>query len=543
MEGLKSAFLAAIKAKTPDFEKAKAILGMGFDINTVESWGDSILEECLLDISSYSDECDSCDSDACRTCEHNRVARLMPIVEFFIENGWDTVAYGLNCVASLVHTTHDKQMFYAAKRILECPLSESEKEYEAALEATGTEESFQRCCEECHEQENLYYAMCELVYAKKIGNPIDGIHPYYNALGKKIDRIVYFADKIDFNNTPRGTEFNGDFGFVCGNEVLIVCSSINILFMNDRIHEEPQLDVSEIFGNGVVGATIIDVSFEHKAKNRAEGCYGQPTIILKLDNGKEIRFTHNFGELPDNAAQARFLSTETCEKIVDCRDNLFNMCARLEIDLDKIESYIIGANMSSDDITRTAIRLVDEYCYEVDTFVCENQRRPEADELVTSNWLRLFEVFIKWGLDSNSVYYDSEHFSRNLLEVLSYIDNTDIVYKLLRLLFKNGADPNVRIDDESFFEKIDDHVVINATLFEIEGEDRAIYEKEFRLWLLMMAYGGRLQDCRKIVDIKDGYDIDMFANCESFSYRQEIVKGDWFLHIYITKTGEEVAVL
>lgn len=543
MEEFKSAFLAAIKAKTPDFEKAKAILGMGFDINTVESWGDSILEECLLDISSYSDECDSCDSDACRTCEHNRVARLMPIVEFFIENGWDTVAYGLNCVASLVHTTHDKQMFYAAKRILECPLSESEKEYEAALEATGTEESFQRCCEECHEQENLYYAMCELVYAKKIGNPIDGIHPYYNALGKKIDRIVYFADKIDFNNTPRGTEFNGDFGFVCGNEVLIVCSSINILFMNDRISEKPQIDVSECFGPAVVGATVVDVSFSHKAKNRAESCYGQPTIILKLDSGKAIYFTHDFGEHSDNTAQARFVTAETDAIIADRKKHLFNLCADINIDIDKIESYISGAQLSSDDITRTALKLLEKYEYEIDTFTCENGRKPSTDELVTSNWLALFELFIKYGLDPNAVYRDDDGFYRNLLYNLQFLDNTDIMYKLYRLLFKNGADPNVRIDDESFFEKIDDHVVINATLFEIEGEDRAIYEKEFRLWLLMMAYGGRLQDCRKIVDIKDGYDIDMFANCESFSYRQEIVKGDWFLHIYITKTGEEVAVL
>ena len=43
--------------------------------------------------------------------------------------------------------------------------------------------------------------------------------------------------------------------------------------------------------------------------------------------------------------------------------------------------------------------------------------------------------------------------------------------------------------------------------------------------------------------IKEGYDIDMFANCEAFSYRKEITEDDWYLHIYITKTGEEVAVL
>ena len=43
--------------------------------------------------------------------------------------------------------------------------------------------------------------------------------------------------------------------------------------------------------------------------------------------------------------------------------------------------------------------------------------------------------------------------------------------------------------------------------------------------------------------MKDGYDVDMFANCESFSYRKELTEDDWYLHVYIIQTGEEVAVL
>ena len=35
----------------------------------------------------------------------------------------------------------------------------------------------------------------------------------------------------------------------------------------------------------------------------------------------------------------------------------------------------------------------------------------------------------------------------------------------------------------------------------------------------------------------------MFANCEAFSYRKEITEDEWYLHINITNTGEEVAVL
>ena len=125
----------------------------------------------------------------------------------------------------------------------------------------------------------------------------------------------------------------------------------------------------------------------------------------------------------------------------------------------------------------------------------------------------------------------------------SFLDNKDIVYKLLRLLLNNGADPNVIIKDERLFDILDDNAVMNVTLFDIEGKDRFPYEHDFRLWLLMMAYGGEVSGHRSPLKMKDGYDVDMFANCEAFSYRKKVTEDDWNLHIYITKTGEEVAVL
>lgn len=542
MEIYETEFYKAFQSSPPDLDKAKTLLDEGFDINISDSFGYSVLDKILLDNSGHLPQCDDCEEDNCLTCEHKLTAKLIPIIDFFIENGWNTAAYGLKSVATLVHTTHDKQMFYAAKRILECPLSENAEEYGEALDAIGSEESFQRCCEECHEQENLYYAMYELVDAKRLGKPFDGIHTYHNALGKRIDKVIYFADKNDFNYTPRGTEFNGDFGFVFKNEVLIVTSDINILFMNDRISEEPQIDVSECFGASVIGATVVDITFSHKAKNRAEKCFGQPTVTLKLDNGKSVSFTHNFGELSDCRAQARFLTAESGIAIARRRDSLFDLCDGTDIDTDKIESFIVDAGLSSEDITRTAIRLVEKYEFEIDTFIRENGRRPEADELVTSGWLTLFKLFTEYGLDFGAVYRDDGHI-RNILYNLQFLDNTEIMYKLYRLMFRNGADPNIRIGDESFFEDIDGCVVMNATLFDIDGEDRLIYEKEFRLWLLMLANGGILKNADNAIKMKDGYDLEIFNNCESFSYRKEKTSDDWFLHIYITKTGDEVAIL
>ncbi len=542
IKALECKFLEALTEKTPDFDKAKRLLRQGVDINAVDSYGNSVLNNCL-EAASFSAECDFCETESCKSCENKRKSQLAPIVDFFIENGWDTVTHGLNCISSLVHTTHDVQMFYATKRILQSPLSEKREDYESALETIGAEESYQRCCEECHEQENLYYAMYEIVDAKMNNKPFDGIFPYHNALGKRIDRIVYFAGENDFKQTPRGIEFNNDLGFVCGGDMLVVRSSINILLMNNRIIEEPQIDVSGSFEEGIVGATVVDVSFEHQKITVGKADYGQPTIVIKLDSGKEIRFTHNFGELPNGKIQSRFLTTEAVNRIIDRRSNLFELCADTVIDLDKIEAYIAGSQMTSEDITRTAIKLADEFAYEVDAFKASNGRAPNAEELITSNWLDLFRVFLKYGLDPNAVYYDDGTDHLNLLLYLSWLDNTYVIYKLFRLLLQNGADPNVIVGDESFFEKIDGDIVLLATLFEIEEEDRAAYEKEFRLWLLLMAYGGRVDNLEQAVQMNEGYYVDMFENCESFSYRREIKEKDWSLHIYVTETGEDVAVL
>ena len=76
--------------------------------------------------------------------------------------------------------------------------------------------------------------------------------------------------------------------------------------MNDRILDTPQIDISAVFGRDVVGCQIQSISFEHRDIVKGKTHYGQPTIILGLINGKNIKFTHNFGELPDDEWQARF---------------------------------------------------------------------------------------------------------------------------------------------------------------------------------------------------------------------------------------------
>ena len=115
--------------------------------------------------------------------------------------------------------------------------------------------------------------------------------------------------------------------------------------------------------------------------------------------------------------------------------------------------------------------------------------------------------------------------------------------KMAKILLQKGADPNAVVGDQSVFETMDDHVVLGAMHFEIQGRDQVSYEKEFRIWLLMMAYGGHLQNGQEALAMKNGYSVDIFKDCENFSFCKRVAGGEWHLHIYFTSTKEEVAAL
>ena len=75
--------------------------------------------------------------------------------------------------------------------------------------------------------------------------------------------------------------------------------------MNDRFNDQPQIDFSSTL-QACIGAQIENISFEHKTVIDGTTHYGQPTIILELSNGRKLKFSHNFGELPNKQAQSRF---------------------------------------------------------------------------------------------------------------------------------------------------------------------------------------------------------------------------------------------
>ena len=297
-EDLDERLLIACDKPTPDLDEIKELIIAGADLNQLNKYGESIFDSVFLDI--LYDNCE----DKKKT--PIIVENIKEIISLMVENGWDIKKFGLDTMNQFKFSTYDPFTFDLYRFMLQFELTEDPKAYEETLQGIGGEESYQRCCENNHELENLFYAIYEMVEAKMNGQNYKSIEPYYDVVGMTIDKIVYFSEANTIVEKGDFTEYNADIGFVCGNKLLVMREGVNILFMNDRIAEQPQIDISSIFGKNAIGRRIKSISFDHKDVIKGTTYYGQPTIIITLANGKKLKFTHNFGELPDKQTQSRF---------------------------------------------------------------------------------------------------------------------------------------------------------------------------------------------------------------------------------------------
>lgn len=289
--------LACNKA-VPDLDEIKELIIAGADTNLVNEYGDNVFNDIFLEV-LYDIQDDA--KKLPKTVE-----KIKEIISLMVDNGWDIKKFGLETMNQFLFSTYDPFTFELYRFMLQYDLTNNVQEYEKTLNRIGSEESYQRCCVHNTELENLFYAIYEMVEAKMKGGDYKSIEPYYGAEGLTIEKIVYFSETNTLVTKKDFTEYNADIGFVCGNKLLVLRDEVNILFMNDRILESPQIDILDAFGKDVIGRKIASVSFENKMVTRKSTEYAQQTIIITLTNGKKLKFTHNFGELPDNKRQSRF---------------------------------------------------------------------------------------------------------------------------------------------------------------------------------------------------------------------------------------------
>ena len=223
----------------------------------------------------------------------------------------------------------------------------------------------------------------------------------------------------------------------------------------------------------------------------------------------------------------------------DTNDGLYELCARTDICLKEIEEYIDEHALSPERITYIATMLVERFAFEEQDFMFQYERKPMPHKLVSTNFVELFNLFISKGLDPNLVISDREGSWYNIMDALFSVRNGEISLPILKKLLEIGGDPNLMLDDETLFDRVDFDIVFGA----VEQEDREFYATWVMFWLMLLGYGGRLSNGHNPITMKDGYAYDVFKDYERFTFDFEVVNKEWFIHVYLKDSGEEVGFL
>jgi len=218
---------------------------------------------------------------------------------------------------------------------------------------------------------------------------------------------------------------------------------------------------------------------------------------------------------------------------------LFNLCKEQPFDLDKINDYIHNNNMNAEEVTRTALELCDYASFSYSDYCFCNKKEASAEELITYNWEALFNVLIANGLDANLVICDNGIDYENILQSIRYLDDADLNARVLRNILSNGGTPDIKIGDETFFEEVDAHFIIDIQL-ELYTHKWQL-DNAFRFWLVLIGFGGVINNGELPVNMCNGKTPEIFKDFEKFDYDIIRTDDDFNLFIIEKETGTIVA--
>ena len=216
-------------------------------------------------------------------------------------------------------------------------------------------------------------------------------------------------------------------------------------------------------------------------------------------------------------------------------NELFELCEKTELDLVKIEECIVKNNFSTYDITYFANVLVDKYIYEYEDREAELERPPKPNELVSSTWLELFPLLLRYGLNSNEIVSRDDS-KLNIMNNILFIKNGDVAPKILRLLLENKGNPNLEYNGETIFEELDFDIWFGI----VEQDNKEYLNLEIKCWLLLIAYGGQIKDIEPIT-MKNGYTKEAFKNFEDFSFEAKVENDERIVRVFNKQSLELVA--
>jgi len=219
---------------------------------------------------------------------------------------------------------------------------------------------------------------------------------------------------------------------------------------------------------------------------------------------------------------------------------LLKLCARTDIDLYAIESYIQQHALDGEEITRVALKLLDQYQFEIEDYVWENEKDLRPEELISTNWVMLFDLFLRCGLQPNLVLQDDEHHdSWNVMENFLFVANGDIAPRVMRMMMERGGDPNLEISGEALFEKLDFDIWFDMVEMQ---EMMWKFDIEFKCWLVLISYGGGGSDENRPLDMQNGYRAEDLRMFENFDYELDFSCKTRALRVVCKGNGEVAAI-
>ena len=153
--------------------------------------------------------------------------------------------------------------------------------------------------------------------------------------------------------------------------------------------------------------------------------------------------------------------------------------------------------------------------------------------------IRVYKLALDNGLDPNlTIVYEKDHC--NVMKGIFFRADGAWAPQAMRLMLEHGGDVDLVIDGEKLFEDIVDFDILFDV---IELDDKQRFESKFQCWLVMMGFGGYINDHQCPVTMLNGHEKSIFARFEKFGCRIEFLKNDWRMEIFDKTNGEIVAEL
>ena len=225
-----------------------------------------------------------------------------------------------------------------------------------------------------------------------------------------------------------------------------------------------------------------------------------------------------------------------------CDENTFqkltSLFAQIPPDRQAITHIFRRHSFTQEQLSQLAVDLAED-CFREHYDALDVKVQEVTPEHMHSNHLiESLKQLLQFGLDPNLSVGEYED---NVMWDLQYVDAPNVGASAMRLLLENGADPNLILPSEG-------ESVFDDLAFKVSYD---CYSHEYffmvQCWLVLMAFGGCWRDGSIPLTMLNGHQVGIFKEFEYYDYKIEMLPqepgyyGCWIMHIFDTRTGEEVA--